>query len=81
MNIALFSWVVGWKLEKNYVGTEKERSERQRTISLSVTQNDGFVHLGKSRNQGRKKLFSNQAFPIQLFDEFAMAVIVLPALG
>lgn len=31
---ALLSWVVGWELENNYIGTEKERGERKRTISL-----------------------------------------------
>ena len=54
---------------------------REKTIHLSITQNDGFVHLGKSRRQGSKKLFSNQAFPFQVFDEFAKVFISLSALG
>lgn len=53
----------------------REGKQRERTINLSIIQNDGFVHLGKSRRQERKKLFSNQAFPFQLFDEFALVVI------
>ena len=73
--LALLRWVVGWELENNYTGTEKERGGRERTMKPSIKQNDGFVHLGKSRKQGRKKLFSNQAFPFQLFDEFALVVI------
>lgn len=59
--------------ENNYIGIGKESREKE--PSLSIIQNDGFMHLGKSRRQGRKKLFSNQAFPFQLFDEFAFVVI------
>lgn len=59
--------------EDSYTGTGKEKL-RKRTINLSIIQNDGFMHLGE-RRQGRKKLFSNQAFPFQLFDEFALVVI------
>lgn len=57
----------------SYTGTGKEKL-RKGTIDLSMIQNDGFMHLGE-RRQGRKKLFSNQAFPFQLFDEFALVVI------
>lgn len=54
---------------------KRERKQRERTINLCIIQNDGFMHLGKSRRQETKKLFSNQAFPFQLFDEFALVVI------
>ena len=36
--------------------------------------------IGERAGSRGEKLFSNQAFPFELFDEFALVVIFLPAL-
>lgn len=50
---ALLGWVARWELERTTILEQGRKAER--TINLSIIQNDGFMHLGKSRRQGRKK--------------------------
>lgn len=39
------------ELENNFIETEKEMDEKEKTISLPITQNDGFLHLGEEAGE------------------------------
>ena len=55
--------------------------KRVREKELPIGNTEGRIcALGKEQEAGEKKLFSNQAFPFELFGEFALVVIFLPAL-
>ena len=55
--------------------------KRVREKELPICNTEGRIcALGKEQEAGKKKLFSNQAFPFELFGEFALVVIFLPAL-